>query len=1338
MSELTARQVALAERVQRWCVAILLALVAWFVAPGRIVPDTKIDLVVTPWRYLSRALDAWNTHTGLGELQNQAYGYLFPMGPLFGITQSVGVPAWASQRLWWSLLLVVAFLGAERLTRLLSIASHPISLLAGVAYALSPRVLTVLSEISVEAWPGALAPWFVVALVPALRAGASGADRRRAGIRTGLLCAALGGVNATASAVVVALPLLYLITAPRGRRRGRLTGWWAAGVALGSAWWVLPLLVLGRYAYPFMDYIESAATTTAVTSVSNVLRGASHWIAYILTSADNPVWQSGWVLAQTVTAIISTCVLAGLGLAGLVLHRRTLPHAVRFLLLSAVLATVGMAVGHTGTGTGPLALTVQGLLDGALSPLRNVHKADPLLRLPVAIGLAVLVGWLLENARRPRSRFADPRVAMSSAVVVGLAFAGSILPVWQGRVGDAWSFEQIPSSWRQMAALADSGHQFAGGATLLLPASRFADYSWGKPADEPLSALARSPVLVRGSAPLGHPGATRLLDEIERLATSGVAQESLSDTLQRLGVARVVLRRDLAPAAQAENWSYVEQTLRSSPGFRHVADAGEGDSVLSMYEVTTKLRGVVTTYAAQSGLRLTGGSEALPMLQSLGMLAPGTLAASAAGAAVADLPVVVTDTERVRSFNAGRPTPLAYGPTTTLDDPAVGSGARPDVGVDRPVSSRPHLVLNGLRSLTATSSAADPFSRVPLGPGAGPAAAIDGDSTTSWVPGDTEGQPGISFAFTEPVVLGRVDVTVGTDRRLARTSAVRLRVGSTVREFAVGRDGRVQADLGGVRGESLVIEPVRADPTEARPPGVAEVVVEGHPMSAVIAVPVERPTRVVLSRDSLHRMGDGRAGEDPASWSRRLVGPGTGSIPEVAATLRPRWGVDLDRVLDGDLRVQGSSRAGFGPTTRPGAVLDGDPTTKWLPGGDDRRPTLTVSGDGPLRLTTARLAPDALGTVTLGSPLRGQVTLVAGRDTDISVLDGVDALTVSFHSLPAGTFAPDLALAGYAPKGAGLDLGCDAGPELRIGSQRVRLAGSWTPEQVRSGAAIRADVCPAASGTSSDSAAGRDGLDLTMAAVPLATIEQVGLGWRPLPAPIDAGRVSRMSGDSGHLVATVTAGPESVLTLSQGANAGWRARTDDGGVLEPLTVDGWRQGFVLPADAVGEVHIDFTPNTAYRTGLLIGGAAGLVLLLAGVVEALARRRHRRDESRAHGALAEPTPAWTSSRATSLVGFATVALALLLGVLLAGWAGLAVGIAAVVLPIRWRAGAVLLALTSAGVLMSVLGVADRHSAGALAGQTLGSFVVSTLILTVAGMTHWPARPRTPAGSGPEPA
>ena len=190
-------------------------------------------------------------------------------------------------------------------------------------------------------------------------------------------------MNAAATLAVLLPPALWIATRSRGPARRRLAGWWALGVTLASAWWLLPLLVLGRYAYPFLDYIESARVTTSVTSVLSVLRGTEDWVAWSV-GPGGPSWPAGWWLATAGAAIVGTTAVAALGLAGLA--RRDLPER-RFLLLALLAGVLLMAVGHAG----PLAPVVRDLLDGPLAPLRNVHKLDLLVRLPLTIGLCHLL-----------------------------------------------------------------------------------------------------------------------------------------------------------------------------------------------------------------------------------------------------------------------------------------------------------------------------------------------------------------------------------------------------------------------------------------------------------------------------------------------------------------------------------------------------------------------------------------------------------------------------------------------------------------------------------------------------------------------------------------------------------------------------------------------------------------------------------------------------------------------------------------------------------------------------------------------------------------------------------
>ena len=93
----------------------LLVGLAFVQDPGFVVADTKFDLVAAPGEFLARALHLWDAEGAFGQVQNQAYGYLWPMGPFFALGDLLGSPGWAVQRSWQALVMCVAFVGAARL-----------------------------------------------------------------------------------------------------------------------------------------------------------------------------------------------------------------------------------------------------------------------------------------------------------------------------------------------------------------------------------------------------------------------------------------------------------------------------------------------------------------------------------------------------------------------------------------------------------------------------------------------------------------------------------------------------------------------------------------------------------------------------------------------------------------------------------------------------------------------------------------------------------------------------------------------------------------------------------------------------------------------------------------------------------------------------------------------------------------------------------------------------------------------------------------------------------------------------------------------------------------------
>jgi arabinofuranan 3-O-arabinosyltransferase len=207
---------------------LLLTVLAFVQRPGQVTFDTKLDLAANPLHFMARALHLWNPEATSGELQNQAYGYLFPMGPFFAGGQLLGVPPWITQRAWTALLLVAAFYGLLRLARALGIGTEPTRYAAALGYALAPRILTEIGALSSETLSAAMLPWVLLPLVLVRRIGSP----RRAAALSALAVLGMGGINAAVVLLALLLPGVWLLTRRWDRDHLRLVGWWCLCVVV--------------------------------------------------------------------------------------------------------------------------------------------------------------------------------------------------------------------------------------------------------------------------------------------------------------------------------------------------------------------------------------------------------------------------------------------------------------------------------------------------------------------------------------------------------------------------------------------------------------------------------------------------------------------------------------------------------------------------------------------------------------------------------------------------------------------------------------------------------------------------------------------------------------------------------------------------------------------------------------------------------------------------------------------------------------------------------------------------------------------------------------------------
>ena len=105
--------------------------------------------------------------TNFGELQNQAYGYLFPQGPFFLLSHAAQVPPWVAERLWSVLVVVDRGRGLRRLGRGMGMGPWA-AWVAGMSYGLAPRILSQVGVRSAEVLPTAVLPWVALPIVLAI------------------------------------------------------------------------------------------------------------------------------------------------------------------------------------------------------------------------------------------------------------------------------------------------------------------------------------------------------------------------------------------------------------------------------------------------------------------------------------------------------------------------------------------------------------------------------------------------------------------------------------------------------------------------------------------------------------------------------------------------------------------------------------------------------------------------------------------------------------------------------------------------------------------------------------------------------------------------------------------------------------------------------------------------------------------------------------------------------------------------------------------------------------------------------------------------------------------
>jgi arabinofuranan 3-O-arabinosyltransferase len=1332
---------------------LLLIALCFHQAPGRIVPDTKLDLTANPGAFLARALHLWDPQGAFGQLQNQAYGYLLPMGPFHWLLDAVSVPGWAIQRLWWSLVLCTAFLGVWKLAGSLGYGAPWARFTVALLYALSPRMLGEVAITSIEVWPLAMAPWVLLPLVT---------PRARSGWwRVGWSAVAfglVGGVNAVATGATLVLPALWLLTRRLDRSTLKIMGAWFGCIVAVSFWWLVPLLLLGRYSPPFLDWIENAATTTNTASIFESFRGTSQWLNFLATGGG-PSWPAGWLFVTQPALIIATASIALIGLVGLAMG--SLKNR-GFLQLSVVVGLLLLTLGHHSS---PLSGQVQELLDGPLAALRNTHKFELVVRLPLALAaahaLTRLTSWA--TAKGVQRRLV-PALAVCLAVSVATPAIFAQLPRPE-------SYEAIPAHWREAASWLDS--QPTTGSVLVVPAASFADFTWGSTKDEPFQALLKRPMAVRDAVPLGSAGTTRWLDEVERRLGSGVGDRTLQQTLARAGVRYVVVRNDLRYDAQVSPAIAVHESLAEA-GITRAAYFGPatGSSIespgVTLDERTRLPYPSVEIYdvgdisparlVPQSQLvAVRGGPEDVPsVLTALGGSREAVLSPDATAAGL-DLPLVQTDGLQRREVSVGRPAEN-YSPVMTASDPGRLGRKTLDYLLDPPSEPTTRVWDGGIADVRASSSAADAGATLRTGPGNGPFAAVDGDPSTRWISGTFGRSSGewLELDFTAPRKVSELKVQFSLQAPTTdpvRTLQVETDAGSltTVVE-GTDRPQNIPAPDGFTQRLRLSV-----GVTDGKNPNgvaIAEVMLPGLAPVSRLAVPggsPKQPDALVFRNQQIGRSACLHAGVRPlcrqgvAKDSEEATGLYRSvDLPDAASyklqgTALPRDGASLERLLEvpGAVTATASSRAVTAPEGRPGAVVDQDLGTGWVASPQDERPTLTLKLPQARKLQGLQFLSDPY--LAAARPSEVEVRFDGGSPTTLRVspegfvtfpdrftafrtveltftgtqdLIDVDAATGLSRRLPVGVAelrilgANDLrkAINPNAATGAV----CGFGPTVRVDGVPAATKVDATMRDVLQRRPVKYSLCQQ---PSVPLQAGRHALDV-VASKDFTPVElQLTKTDAPAPAEVAAQGVNVWRPSPSQLTLEAPlATQDSVLTVAQNFSEGWEAYDGTGRKLVPIRVGGWQQGWLLPAGPEQQVTARFVPDRDYRAGLLVGLVA--LVLVAGLA-ICSRRRSRHSGHRLR-------------EAQRLGPWPATVLLVVAGTFMAGWIGLAVTVVAAVL--AWYLDGRRIALIGAVCVAVLLGTAIAAAqpwpdggAGLTSGVVQGSVLLAIALAVLSRPT-----------------
>ena len=921
-------------------------------------------------------------------------------------------------------------------------------------------------------------------------------------------------------------------------------------------------------------------------------------------------------------------------------------------------------MGHQGASQGWFAAALHGLLDGSLAPLRNVHKFDPVVRLPLVLGLA----WLLDELRRralagvPRKRSGALPSARRGGRPGGRG-AGRLQPSRRSpaELPTTRPVFDTPEYWREAAAWLDDERRRRRGAARArlglrrVRLGRAAGRADAVPRRVPLGGPQRHPA----GAGRQHPDARRRRGAARPGRPSSWAGAVPAPRRRQLPRGA---QRPPALAATCPTPCWCTRRSNGSPGHRAGRDLRSRGRRRAHRSARTA-RGSWSTGAGRAGAPRSRSSRSpgragpsarseLPVVVGRpgGPAGPGgprrpRRGADAAGrgrrrgaASRTGRSCSPTDCSIASGSSDGCTTatqPCGHPGTSALGKPGRGLSARPTN--DRWLTT---ARLTGARTISASSSMSDSNVSGGSRPGELPFAAVDDDPQTSWVV--QRRQPGKRawwrVDLDDAVDLTQVDVTLS---ETAGRQRIRVLTAGGRSEVDVLEPGTTTAVSVAAGKHPLAAGRGREWWPGPAVPGGGVVAGAGHHPRSSCCPRCPRaggtPTRCCCARSAT-------PGPDARSSSARRGASRTGPVPprsptrfDRVVTLHVSGGVrrGVDRAAPSRRRFAGAPPARTCRSASPArrrrcrtpapAAWQRRTATRGPPGpraARDTRPQLNLNWIGTRAIRGLRIR---VRTRSPGAPPHGGPAHVARRFRR----SWRSAGTAGQASPPSGPTA--WRCVSPVPTAPSPSTRTACGRRLPVGIGEIRLRGlPLAPislsHDVRTLAMwLRADdgrqrrpranagcwrvlptvfaMLPVPAEPCRDTPRESRVLARTRSASGAARWPCRGrCSWAAASATRPSRRPQCRAASAVERRIVPVPGAR-FLATRENANPGWEA-TQGGHALASVVVDGWQQGWVVDG-STEPVRATFAPDRGYRLGLAVG--AGLFVLLLALALVPARR-----------------------------------------------------------------------------------------------------------------------------------